>query len=332
MMGFIDSVYSGARELLPDEGIHAMSSKTSLARLDLNLLIALDALLTERSVTRAAERLHLSQPALSASLARLRVHFDDVLLARQGNAYQLTPLAVRLSERTTLALEMTRRVFESQNDWSAGSSTREFSIYGSDYAFTTTGQTVSRAASALAPNVKFRFMLHSSSIVDDVENQLRYADALLLPHGFITNMPHVDLWHDRWVVIAADDNDAVRDGLTMDVMERSPWVFTYQSRTAFTSASRQLQVLGLAPRVEAVVETFLGLSAFVAGTPRLALVQAGLLSQIPDMGGIRVLEPPFDASPIINALWWHPAHTYDPEHTWMRELFQAASAKIADEQ
>lgn len=306
-----------------------MSRKASLARLDLNLLIALDALLTEKSVTRAAERLHLSQPALSASLSRLRTHFDDVLLARQGNEYQLTPLAARLMERTTLALEMTRRVFESQNDWSAEASTREFSIYGSDYAFTTTGQTISRTASAQAPNVKFRFMLHSSSIVDDVENQLRYADGLLLPHGFITNMPHVDLWHDRWVIIASADNPAVRDGLTMDVMERSPWVFTYQSRTAFTSAGRQLQVLGLEPRVEAVVETFLGLSAFVVGTPRLALVQSALLSHIGDMGGIRVFETPFDASPIINALWWHPAHTYDPEHTWMRQLFQAASLTIS---
>lgn len=308
-----------------------MTEKASLARLDLNLLVALDALLTERSVTRAAERLRLSQPALSASLARLRIHFDDVLLARQGNTYQLTPLAARLSERTTLALEMTRRVFESQNDWSAEASTREFSIYGSDYAFTTTGQAVSRTASAMAPNVKFRFMLHSSPVVDDVENQLRFVDALLLPHGFITNMPHIDLWHDRWVLIASDDNPAVRDGLTMEVMERSPWVFTYQSRTAFTSASRQLQVLGLEPRVEAVVETFLGLSTFVVGTPRLALVQAGLLELIPDMDGIRVFETPFDASPIINALWWHPAHTYDPEHTWMRQLFQTASAKIPDD-
>lgn len=306
-----------------------MSGKASLARLDLNLLVALDALLTERSVTRAAERLHLSQPALSASLARLRIHFDDVLLARQGNTYQLTPLGVRLSETTTLALEMTRRVFETQNDWSAEASTREFSIYGSDYAFTTTGQTVSRTASVIAPNVKFRFMLHSASIIDDVENQLRFTDALLLPHGFITNMPHIDLWHDRWVVIAADDNPALRDGLTMDVMERSPWVFTYQSRTAFTSAGRQLQVLGLEPRVEAVVETFLGLSTFVAGTPRLALVQAGLLGLMGDTSGIQVFEPPFDASPIINALWWHPAHTYDPEHAWMRQLFQTATATIS---
>src|SRR6188472_1920678 len=122
-----------------------------LSRLDLNLLVSLDALLTERSVTRAAERLHLSQPALSASLARLRTHFNDPILARRGNNYELTPLALRLTEHTTTALEAARRVFESQATWSPRDSTREFSIYGSDYGFATIGSEVSRLAAEAAP-------------------------------------------------------------------------------------------------------------------------------------------------------------------------------------
>lgn len=91
-----------------------MAENSPLSRLDLNLLVSLDALLTEQSVTRAADRLHLSQPALSASLARLRTHFGDQILARRGNAYELTPFAIRLTEHTSTALEAARRVFESQ--------------------------------------------------------------------------------------------------------------------------------------------------------------------------------------------------------------------------
>ncbi|MBN9183250.1 MAG: LysR family transcriptional regulator, partial [Microbacterium sp.] len=94
-----------------------MTDLALLSRLDLNLLVSLDALLTERSVTRAADRLHLSQPALSASLARLRTHFGDPILARRGNSYELTPFALRLAEHTTVALEAARRVFESQASW-----------------------------------------------------------------------------------------------------------------------------------------------------------------------------------------------------------------------
>ena len=80
----------------------------NLASLDLNLLVSLDALLQERSVTRAAARMGLSQPALSASLARLRRHFGDELLTRVGNEYRLTPLAVQLRDLARLALSRRR--------------------------------------------------------------------------------------------------------------------------------------------------------------------------------------------------------------------------------
>ncbi|BDZ44241.1 LysR family transcriptional regulator [Naasia aerilata] len=303
-----------------------MADQRALSRLDLNLLVALDALLTERSVTRAAERLQLSQPALSAALSRLRQHFGDPILARRGNSYDLTPLAVRLAEHTTAALEMSQRVFSSQADWSPERATREFSIYGSDYGFATTGRAVARLAIERAPAVKFRFMLHTTAIVEDVEERLRSTDGILMPHGTISGLPYLDLWRDRWVVLAASDNPDTRNGVSMSAVATSPWVFTYQSRTAFTSAGRQIQQLGIEPHVEAVVESFVTLPAFIAGTRRLGLIQAGLADFARAMGGVEVFEPPFDATPITNALWWHPGYTHDPEHIWMREQFAEATA------
>jgi len=299
-----------------------------LSRLDLNLLVALDALLTERSVTRAAEQLHLSQPALSASLARLRTHFNDPILARRGNAYELTPLALRLSEHTTIALDAARRVFESQATWTPRESTREFSIYGSDYGFATIGAAVSRLAKRSAPSVRFRFMLHNTPIVDDAANSLRSVDAMVIPHGHISDLPYEDLWRDRWVVVADESNALVENGLTMRMLGESPWVFTYRSRSAFTSASRQLQMLGLEPTVDVVVESFLALGHFIIGTQRLGLVQAALAPEVARLGGIRILEAPFDATPTANALWWHPVHDRDPEHAWMRALFLEASREV----
>lgn len=305
-----------------------MTDYPLLSRLDLNLLVALDALLTERSVTRAAERLHLSQPALSASLARLRTHFNDPILARRGNTYELTPLALRLSEHTTIALDAARRVFESQATWTPRESTREFSIYGSDYGFATVGAIISRIAAESAPGVRFRFMLHNTQIVDDAANSLRSVDAMIMPHGYLTDLPFQDLWRDRWVIVASADNELVAKGLTMDHLSQLPWVFTYRSRSAFTSAGRQLQVLGVEPRVVAVVESFLTLGLFVAGTDRLGIVQAGLAPMVAAFGGIRVFEAPFDATPMSNALWWHPVHDRDPEHLWLRRTFVSAAAEV----
>lgn len=302
-----------------------MPDRPSLARLDLNLLVALDALLTDRSVTKAAERLHLSQPALSASLSRLRTHFNDPILARRGNTYELTALAIRLADHTSTALESARRVFDSQADWTPEDSTREFSVYGSDYAITTLGTAVSALAAQRAPGVRFRFMLHSPAVIDEVDIRLRAVDALLIPHGFLTGLPYLDLWSDRWVIVASDTNDRAAEGLTMELMAESPWVFTYQTRTAFTSANLQLQQLGIEPGVDAVVESFLALPQFIAGTNRLGLIQAGLARIALGGGGIRLYEPPFDATPILNAAWWHPVHERDPEHEWMRGLFAEAA-------
>jgi len=300
-----------------------------LSRLDLNLLVSLDALLTERSVTRAAERLHLSQPALSASLARLRTHFGDQILARRGNTYELTPFALRLAEHTTTALDAARRVFESQATWAPTESTREFAIYGSDYGFATVGRVATELAAERAAGVRFRFLLHTPSVVEDAANRLRSADAMIIPHGFLADLPYADLWHDEWVAIVADSS-GVGDELTMDDLSSLPFVMTYSSRSAFTSVGRQIQQLGIEPHVEVVVESFLALPHFVAGTDRVGLIQGGLVPLAQRMGGIRVVRLPFEATPLVNALWWHPVHSRDPEHAWMRELFTEAG-RIVEE-
>jgi LysR family nod box-dependent transcriptional activator len=300
----------------------------SISRHDLNLLVYLDALLAERSVTRAAQRLMLSQPAMSAALSRLRTHFRDPILARDGNTYRLTPLAERLAEETGFALDAARRVFENQADWDPHESTREFTVLGSDYAFVTLGAAVTALATQRAPHVRFRFTHHTPQIVDAVAEHLRTVDAILIPHGFIDGLPHRDVVTDDWVILAATDNDAVSDVLTTQDLATAPWVFTYMSRSAFTPASLQLQQLGLEPKVECVVDGFLALPAFVAGTRRLALVQRHLSALALHHPGIRVLECPFEATPITEALWWHPVRTRDPEHAWMRELFVEAGRAL----
>src|SRR4029453_12375404 len=116
-----------------------LSSEIKIANLDLNLLVSLDALLQERSVSRAATRLGLSQPALSASLSRLRRHFGDDLLARVGNRYELTPLAAQLVDVPSSAMAGVLRVFTSAEQFDARTASREFTVLMSDYATTVLG-------------------------------------------------------------------------------------------------------------------------------------------------------------------------------------------------
>lgn len=302
----------------------------NLSRLDLNLLVSLDALLRELSVTNAAKRLGLSQPALSASLSRLRVHFGDQLLARRGNAYELTPLAARLAEHVPGVLDSVRRVFASEASFDPSQSSREFTVYGSDYSFATVGRIVTRLARERAPQVRFHFRQHSPAIVDDAVNVLRVVDAMIVPHGVLHSFPFVDVIKDSWKVMVSADNAAVGDTLTMAHLRDLPWATTYQGRTAYTPPGRQLELLGIEPRIEVVVEGFLSLPFFVEGTPRIALIQSSLAPHFAGVTGLRFLDPPFDAVKLLGALWWHPMNTRDPSHQWMRDLFVEAGQMLAE--
>ncbi|MDP9884562.1 DNA-binding transcriptional LysR family regulator [Sinomonas atrocyanea] len=302
----------------------------SMLRPEMNLLVALDALLSEKSVTKAAAKLGLTQPALSASLARLRRHFNDQLLVRDGNSYRLTPLAARLADPTANALDAARKVFASEAVFDPSTSTREFQIYGSDYAFAAIGSRVSTAVREIAPSVRFRFMQHTPAIVEDRLDTLRTVDGILLPHGFTSGLSGIDVFEDNWLCVVAKDNEAVGEQLTIANLRELPWVFTYQSRSAFTPAARQLQMSGIDPHVDVVVEGFLALPYFIAGTERIGFIQAALADRVTALGDLRLIEPPFDIVPLRDALWWHPAHDEDPGHHWMREQFRL-HGNVADE-
>ena len=295
-------------------------ARTPMARLELNLLVALDALLTERSVTRAAEKLQLSQPALSASLARLRVHFSDPLLIRDGNTYRLTPLAARLGEQTAIALDAARKVFANEATFDASTSSREFTVYGSDYAFATVGAAVANGVRRTVPGIRFRFVQHSPAIVEDPMNSLRTVDGMLLPHGFTTDLPCLDVYEDEWVCLVAADNPLVGDELTMDHLRDLPGLHLPEPQ--------RLHPCGAAAADDRRRAAHRRRGR---GIPRAPLLPDGHRA---DRDGaaqgrraLRRRQRDADAEAAVRRraagrrLWWHPMHTEDPAHVWMRQQF-----------
>ncbi len=302
----------------------------NLASLDLNLLVSLDALLQQRSVTRAAAQMGLSQPALSASLARLRRHFGDELLTRVGNEYRLTPLAVQLKDLARLALTSVERVFTAQPEFDPASSTREFSLLVSDYVVAVLGDTIAALLAEEAPHSRLRLAVNTPEMVDRAEQVLLSTDLLVLPHGFVTDLSHRDLYRDEWVCVVSADNAAVEDELTVEHLESLPWVVSYHGPTASTPAARQMRMLGIEPRVQVVTENFLSVPGLVAGSERIALLQRRLVDLLPLSSGIRALPVPFEAGPLVEAMWWHPVYDDDPEHAYLRDVVVRATALAVD--
>jgi DNA-binding transcriptional LysR family regulator len=297
----------------------------NLASLDLNLLVSLDALLQQRSVTRAASQMGLSQPALSASLGRLRRHFGDELLTRVGNEYRLTPLAVQLRDLARLALTGVERVFTAQPAFDPASSTREFSMLVSDYGVAVLGDTIAALLAKEAPNARLRLTANTPSAVDRADQILLSTDLLVLPHGFVSDLSHRDLYRDEWVCVISTDNTAVGDELTVEHLETLPCVVTFHGPTAATPASRQMRMRGIEPNVQVITESFLTVPGLVAGSERIALLQRRLVELLPLNIGLRALPPPVEVGQLVEAMWWHPVYDDDPEHAYLRDLVVRAT-------
>ncbi|TYB55312.1 LysR family transcriptional regulator [Nonomuraea sp. PA05] len=296
-----------------------------LASLDLNLLVALRALLEERNVTRAGLRVGLSQPAMSAALARLRRHFSDDLLIRQGNRYELTPLGTALRAPAGNACAVLERLFTSRADFQPGAEQRDFTLLSSDYAIAVFGARLARVLHEEAPGVRLHFRHVPRDLVENPEALLSGVDGMLMPHGVISGMPAVELYRDEWVCLVSDEHPGA---VTMDDLARLPWV-VYQ-RTFDAPVTRQLTMLGLEPRVEVSVQSFQLLPALVAGTRRVALVQRRLAELLRGLAPVRTLPCPFEAVPLQEALWWHPVHTHDAAHRWLRETAARVAAELGD--
>jgi DNA-binding transcriptional LysR family regulator len=217
----------------------------------------------------------------------------------------------------TTAHDLLERLFASEAAFDPAGAQREFTLLASDYASSVFGAALARGAREEAPGVTLRFQQPPRDITEDTKNVLSSVDGLLLPHGSISDFPATDLYRDRWAYIADADHPGLDDGLTLDHLARLPWV-AYQ-RTYDAPAVRQLGMLGIEPRVEVFVDSFQALPFHVAGTDRIALIQQTLADRLAQVAGVRILDCPYEAVPLHEALWWHPVHTRDPAHEWLRE-------------
>ncbi|MFJ7215062.1 LysR family transcriptional regulator [Amycolatopsis sp. NPDC098790] len=303
----------------------------NLRSLDLNLLVALDALLVERSVTRAATRLAISQPSMSASLSRLRRHFGDELLHRVGNQYELTPLGGRLNRMVGDVLHGAERVFGSQATFDPETSERQVTVVASDYAMAVAIQALCADLDRHAPGMHVRVRHITPEFVGQGDEGFRAVDGVFMPHGFLPDLPHTDLYQDRWVCVVATENPEVGERLTLADLARLPWVDAFGGPRGSTPAARQLQLLGVEPVVQVTADSFLGVPFLVAGTRRIALLQERLARRIADRPDLRILDCPFEAVPLVEAFWWHPVYEHDIEHAWLRERLAVVARELDGE-
>ncbi len=306
-----------------------------LANLDLNLLVTLRELVRERNVTRAAQRLGVTQPAASAALSRLRRHFGDDLLVRDKGGYLLTALGTQLAEQVEVVCAAAERLFAASTHFDPVISDREFTLVMADYTIGVMGEVLSQAIHAAAPRARLHIRLVRESLTAEYADTIRFIDALIAPpaHGFsLPNTRSTELFRDRWVCLVAADNPVLDAGsLRLEDLARLPWVAPYYRAQGAPSGApimRQLTLLDLHPRVAVRVESYLAVPHFVAGTDRIALMQERLATRIADRMDLRVVPCPGTPGPIVEALWWHRQHEEDIAHAWLRRIIAETARQL----
>ena len=308
-----------------------------LANLDLNLLVALRELVRERSVTRAAQRLGVTQPAASASLARLRRHFGDELLIREHGEYVLTPLGEQLAEQVEAVCGAAERLFAASSHFDPKTSDREFTLVMADYTIMVMGEALSHAVQKSAPRARLHIQQVRVPMATEYSDGIRFVDGMVAPpsNGFaLPDTRAAELFRDRWVCVVDGDNPVLDGGsaLRMRDLAGLPWVAPYYRAgtrgVASVPVMRQLALLDLQPRIAVRVESYSAVPYFITGTDRVALMQERLAAKLAATHNLRVLECPGDAEPIVEALWWHRQYEDDPAHAWLRRLIMETARRL----
>jgi DNA-binding transcriptional LysR family regulator len=308
-----------------------------LANLDLNLLVALRELVRERSVTRAAQRLGVTQPAASAALARLRRHFGDELLVREHGEYVLTPLGDQLAEQVEAVCTAAERLFAASSTFDPATSDREFTIVMSDYALNVMGEALSHAVQRAAPRARLHVQQVRVPLATEYSDGIRFVDGIVAPptNGWaLPDTRSAELFADRWVCVLDASNPVLDGGAALRVRDLAglPWVAPYYRSGArgITSVPvmRQLALMDLQPRIAVRVESYLAVPYFITGTDRVALMQERLADRVAGPANLRVLECPGEAEPIVELLWWHRQYEGDPAHAWLRRVIMETAGRL----
>ena len=166
--------------------------------------------------------------------------------------------------------------------------------------------------------------------VDDAQSALRTADLMVLPRGYLADLPSADLYRDRWVCVCAADNALVGDALTADQLARLRWITTYDAPTQFTPADKALKLAGVERRADVVVESFLTVPFLLSRTQRVCVLQQRLAQTLQAASAVRLVELPVLVPELVEALWWHPSRTSDPGQRWLQQVFHEAAAALPD--
>ncbi|ATM23643.1 LysR family transcriptional regulator [Raoultella ornithinolytica] len=291
--------------------------KSDIRNLDLNLLKALDALLDERSVTRAATRLSLTQPAVSGMLTRLREAFNDPLFIRAPHGMVPTlraqalasPVKQLLADAEALLYPATFDPLQADFTWT---------MAATDYALKAAIVPFIAALKTRAPCIRVRVIPDSPQMLFAQTERGDVDIALLTPHSTPPDLHSRTLYQEEYVCLMRADHPLAAAPLTLDLFCSLEHVLVSWQGDSFRGVTDEaLAALGRSRRVGLSVSSFLVLPEILAISDMIAVVPRRLAKMA---DGMRIAPPPLTIPGFSKSMAWHERSHRDPAQQWLREL------------
>lgn len=310
----------------------------NMSKVDLNLLVYLDVLLRECNVTRAAEELGISQPAMSNSLRRLRDLFADPILVRTSDGMTPTDRALELQPLVRTVLAAAEQAVLPKTDFKPSGSNRIFRIMASDYTEATLLPVLLRRLLKEAPNVRLDIMTPSDVSFHDVERGK--VDLVInrfdsLPQSF----HQVHLWDDSFSCVVSASNPISKNwNLDAYLSAKHVWVSKTGMGVGVGMSSDDVQRLGWVDDALDKIGAKRNIALFTRHYQAALLLgeQKNLIVTLPSMAArqlesnpnVVILDPPFEIPRMRLKMVWSPLLQHDPGHRWMRQLIKTVSEEV----
>ncbi|WP_024519938.1 LysR family transcriptional regulator [Bradyrhizobium sp. Tv2a-2] len=297
--------------------------------LDLNLLVALDALMTERNLTAAARSINLSQPAMSAAVARMRAYFEDELFTMKGRELVPTSRAESLAGPIREALVHIQLCIISPDTFDPAQSNRRFRIILSDFMTVVFLKKVVDRIALEAPAVSFELL----PLAEDPSELLRRGDVdfLILPELFMSNVhPKAALFEETLVCVGCQTNKHISRQLTFEKYMSMGHVAARFGRTLRPSIEEWfLLEHGVKRRIDVAVQGFSMIPPMLLGTRRIATMPSRLAQHFSATMPLKIVELPLPLPKFAEAAQWPAGHNTDPASIWMRRILLEEASQMS---
>ncbi len=302
---------------------------SNLHAIDLNLLLSFDALLEEGSVTKAAKRVGVSQPAMSNALGRLRRSIGDELLVRTKTGMVPTPRALELAGPVREALSTLERALEDRGSFDAATAERKFVLATNDYAEMVLLPALALHCAKYAPGVDL-----SVRALGDLPSSALESGEVDLALGVFQDIPgslrQQGLFKDRFVCVARKDHPEVQGTLSLEQYARQTHVLISPRGKGPGVVDHVLAQQQLQRRVAVSVPHFSVAPLLVAQTDHVLTLASRVACAFGAALGLQVLEPPLDLPHFTIRQVWHQRFQQDAAHAWLRRCLAEIAQSVAE--